>query len=96
MPKIEVDDAHIYYESHGTGIPILLVSGLGGVSSYWNPNIPAFSQRHQVVVQDHRGTGQISPSRIRYSVDQMTGDLLALMDQTAVTYRRRAPRDTFA
>jgi aminoacrylate hydrolase len=84
MPKIEISDAHIYYELYGTGIPVLLVPGLGGVGSYWTPNIAAFSQRHQVVVHDHRGTGQSSPSRIRYSVDQMTGDLLALMDHLQI------------
>ena len=80
MPKIEVGDAEIYYETHGAGTPLLLVPGLGGVGSYWKPNIPALADRYQVVIHDHRGTGQSSRSRIRYSVDQMTSDLLAVMD----------------
>jgi aminoacrylate hydrolase len=84
MPKIEIGDAHIHYESHGTGIPLLLVPGLGGVGSYWNPNIAAFSQWYQVVVHDHRGMGQSSRSRIRYSVDQMTDDVLAVMDHLQI------------
>jgi aminoacrylate hydrolase len=36
---------------------VLLVPGLGGVGSYWAPNLPAFSARHQAIVHDHRGTG---------------------------------------
>jgi aminoacrylate hydrolase len=84
MPKVALGDAEIHYETHGAGPPILLVPGLGGVGSYWNPNIPAFAQRHQVVVHDHRGTGQSSRSRIRYSVDQMTSDLLAVMDHLGI------------
>jgi aminoacrylate hydrolase len=84
MPKVSVADAEIYYESHGRGVPILLVPGLGGVGSYFNPNIPAFSRDHQVVVHDHRGTGQSSRSLIRYSVDQMTSDLLAVMDHLGI------------
>jgi aminoacrylate hydrolase len=84
MPKATVDDAEIYFESHGRGTPVLLVSGLGGVGSYWNPNIPAFSRDHQVVVHDHRGVGQSSRSLIRYSVDQMTSDLLAVMDHLGI------------
>lgn len=80
MPKVSLPDAEIYYESHGSGTPVLLVPGLGGVGSYWAPNIGAFSRHHRVIVHDHRGTGQSSRSPIRYSVDQMTNDLLAVMD----------------
>ena len=65
MPKAPVADAEIYYETHGRGVPVLLVSGLGGVASYWVPNIPTFAQKFQVVVHDHRGTGQSTRSRIR-------------------------------
>jgi aminoacrylate hydrolase len=84
MPKISVADGEIYYESHGRGTPVFLVPGLGGVGNYWNPNIPAFSRAHQVVIHDHRGMGQSSRSLIRYSVDQMTADLLAVMDHLGI------------
>src|SRR3954466_4255934 len=79
MPHIKIGDAEIYYEAHGAGVPVLLVPGLGGVGSSWSPNIPAFSARHQIITHDHRGTGESSRSFIRYSVDQMTDDLLGLM-----------------
>jgi aminoacrylate hydrolase len=62
----------------------MLVPGLGGVGSYWNPNIPAFAQKYQVVLHDHRGTGQSSRSRIHYNVDQMTDDLLAVMNHLEI------------
>ena len=84
MPKVTLGDTEIYYESHGSGSPVLLVPGLGGVGTYWNPNIPAFSRNHQLIIHDHRGTGQSSRSRIRYSVDQMTSDLLGLMDHLKI------------
>jgi aminoacrylate hydrolase len=84
MPKVTLGDAEIYYETHGAGTPVLLVPGLGGVGSYWNANIPAISQNHQVVIHDHRGTGQSSRSHIRYSVDQMSDDLLGLMDHLEI------------
>jgi aminoacrylate hydrolase len=80
MPKAPVSGGEIHYESHGDGTPVLLVSGLGGLANYWAPNIPALSKTHRVIVHDHRGTGQSTRSTIRYSVDQMTDDVLALMD----------------
>jgi aminoacrylate hydrolase len=82
MPLIPSGD--LYYEAHGTGMPVMLVPGLGGVGSYWQPNLAAFTRRHQVIVHDHRGTGQSARSPIRYSVDQMTDDLVALMDHLKI------------
>jgi aminoacrylate hydrolase len=84
MPRANLGDVEIYYESHGRGDPVLLVSGLGGLASYWNPNLPAFSARHRVVIHDHRGIGQSTRSKIRYSVDQMTDDVLRLMDHLQI------------
>jgi pimeloyl-ACP methyl ester carboxylesterase len=37
-----------------------------------------------VVIHDHRGTGQSSRSHIHYTVDQMTDDLLVVMDHLKI------------
>ncbi len=84
MPIANLGDVEIFYEEHGAGTPVLLVPGLGGVGAYWNPNLRAFSEKHQVITHDHRGTGQSSRSHIRYSVDQMADDLLRLMDHLGI------------
>lgn len=84
MPKISVGDAELYYESHGEGEPLFLVSGLGGTAAYWKPNLPAFAAKYRVIVHDHRGAGQSTHSKIRYSVDQMTDDLVRLMDRLKI------------
>jgi aminoacrylate hydrolase len=84
MPKVDVGDGEIYYEEHGQGEPLLLVSGLGGTAAYWKPNLPALAKRYRVIVHDHRGAGQSTHSRIRYTVDQMTDDLVKLMDHLKI------------
>jgi aminoacrylate hydrolase len=84
MPKANIGDAEIYYEEHGSGEPLLLVSGLGGTAAYWKPNIPALAAKYRVVVHDHRGAGQSTHSNIRYSVDQMTDDVVRLMDHLEI------------
>jgi hypothetical protein len=70
---------------------VLLVPGLGGVGSYWARNLPAFSARHQAIVHDHRGTGGSARSRISYSVDQMTDDLVAVMDHLKIAHLATRP-----
>ncbi|MBI3513343.1 MAG: pyrimidine utilization protein D [Proteobacteria bacterium] len=84
MPKLTVQGGEIYYEVHGAGPPLLLISGLGGMASYWRPQLAALTDRFQVILHDHRGTGQSEKSRIRYSVDQMTADVIGLMDGLGV------------
>src|SRR5579863_4943199 len=86
MPKLTVHSGEIYYEEHGAGPPLLLVSGLGGLASYWRPQLPALTDRFQVIVHDHRGTGQSEKSRIRYSVEQMAADVVGLMDGLSIPF----------
>jgi aminoacrylate hydrolase len=84
MPKVAVGGIELYYEMHGDGPPLLLVPGLGGIGSYWRPQIDALSEQFKVIVHDHQGTGRSSRSEIAYSVDQMTSDLLKLMDALGI------------
>ena len=84
MPKANIGDAEIYYEEHGEGEPLMLVSGLGGTAAYWKANLPALAAKFRVIVHDHRGAGQSTHSRIKYTVDQMTDDTVRLMDHLAI------------
>jgi aminoacrylate hydrolase len=80
MATISIGDAELYYEDTGRGEPLLLVPGLSGRGSFWASQLADFSRDFRVVVHDHRGTGRSTHSRIRYSVEQMAGDVLRLMD----------------
>ena len=84
MPKISIGDADIYYERHGQGPTLMLVPGLNGTGVSWRNQIPVFAKHFEVVVHDHRGCGQSSPSKIKYSVDQMASDALKLMDALGI------------
>jgi aminoacrylate hydrolase len=84
MPFARLPDAEIHYEIRGTGDPVLLVAGLGGAASYWNPNLDAFTARHRVMLHDHRGTGQSTRCEMEYSVELMADDLLRTMDAAGI------------
>lgn len=81
MPKISIGDAELYYEETGKGDPLLLVPGLGGVGAFWAPQVADFSRYFRVITHDHRGCGQSTHSKIRYSVEQMAEDVIRLMDK---------------
>ena len=78
------DGENLYYEVHGQGPPLVLVSGLNGLGAFWQPHLEALARDHRVVLHDHRGTGQSSPSRIDYSIEQMAGDLVELLDHLEI------------
>lgn len=80
MPKVSIGDADIHYERIGQGPTLMLVPGLGGAGAVWGKQFPAFTKHFEVITHDHRGAGQSSLSRIKYSVDQMANDALKLMD----------------
>jgi aminoacrylate hydrolase len=80
MPQLSIGDAEIFYEERGGGPPLLLVPGLGGLGAFWTPQVADFARDFRVITHDHRGCGQSTHSRIRYSVEQMAEDVLRLMD----------------
>lgn len=84
MPYAKASNAEIHYEFAGAGEPLMLVSGLGGAASYWQPNLDAFAKNYRVLLHDHRGTGKSTPSEMEYTVELMTDDLLAVMDAAQI------------
>jgi pimeloyl-ACP methyl ester carboxylesterase len=49
----------MYYEVHGSGEPVVLLHGAGGLSGMWHELgwVEALSQRYQVIVTDARAFG---------------------------------------
>jgi aminoacrylate hydrolase len=80
MPLISIGDCSLYYERRGIGFPVLFVSGLAGVASFWHEQVPAFARRFEVITFDHRGIGQSDQARMGWTVDRMAADVLGLMD----------------
>lgn len=77
------DGAELVYDVAGSGPLLVLVSGLGGLGSFWRPVVERLAPYRRVLTYDHRGTGASTWSDPPYSVDQMTDDLLQLLDHVA-------------
>lgn len=80
MEMVDIGDAELATWREGEGDPVLLISGLGGRAAFWSELVTALAPHFDVISHDHRGTGASTKSKIDYSVSQMAGDVLKLMD----------------
>ena len=74
--------SNIYYESHGSGFPLVFAYGLGGNTRRWAGQIGPFSERYRFIIWDPRGHGKSDspPRREQYSTEISAGDLHGLLD----------------
>lgn len=83
MPELQVADVTLSYQVVGEGEPVLLVPGCGQPASAFEVGLaPALvSAGHQVILFDNRGVPPSSMPPAPYSIGQMAGDVLDLLDQ---------------
>ncbi len=84
MPHAEINGTRLYYEEWGDGPPVVLTHGLGGDSSMWVYQIPAFSQLFKVIAWDVRGHGRSEDVTTGYTLEQFTADLGGIMNLLGV------------
>jgi pimeloyl-ACP methyl ester carboxylesterase len=76
------DGIKLYYETTGSGIPIVFVHEFGGDHRSWEPQIRYFSRRYQCVTFGARGypPSDVPADVERYSQALAAEDILAVMD----------------
>ena len=84
MPKIETNGIELYYEIHGTGKPLVLISGLGYSSWQWHRMIPFLAEHFQVITFDNRGVGQSDKPAGPYSAQMLAADTAGLLDALGI------------
>lgn len=84
MGLIPVGKAEIYTETSGQGQDLLLVAGLGGSGTFWRGQVKALAAHYRVTLYDHRGVGRSSPAPLVSSAEELTDDLLGLMDALGI------------
>lgn len=82
------DGGRLAYTARGDGPALVLISGLGGLASFWNAFAGVCAPYFRVVTYDHRGVGGSSaldgPTTIAAMRDDLTGLLDHLGIETAV------------
>jgi pimeloyl-ACP methyl ester carboxylesterase len=77
---VERGGTTLYWESAGSGEPVLLVMGLGMPATGWWRTVPVLASRFRVLAFDNRGSGRSSRPRGPYSLEQLAADALAVLD----------------
>ncbi|MEP7341236.1 MAG: alpha/beta fold hydrolase [Acidobacteriota bacterium] len=80
MPKIQVNDINLFYETQGEGEPLLLIYGLAGRGNGFLYQTPELSKHFHTITFDNRGVGDTDQPDEPYSIAQMADDAAALLD----------------
>lgn len=74
------DGAYLYYERiQGPGSPVVLIPGFCCTTAFFERNVEALGERHDVVVYDPRGQGNSSKGLQGHTVARNAQDLRELM-----------------
>jgi pimeloyl-ACP methyl ester carboxylesterase len=79
MGYTTLGEVTIYWESHGQGEPLLLISGVGGGTWTWEEPLAAWSSHFRVITFDNMGCGRSSmPDRV-YRIEEMAEQAAAVL-----------------
>jgi pimeloyl-ACP methyl ester carboxylesterase len=76
----DVNGIHLYYETHGSGRPLVLLHGGLMSGEAFGPLVPALAASHQVILPDLQGHGRTADIDRPLRIDLMAGDIIALIE----------------
>ena len=76
----EVNGINLYYETHGTGRPMVLLHGGLMSSEMFGPVLPALAKSHQIIAVDLQGHGRTADIDRPIDIRLMADDIAALID----------------
>ncbi|MHB8491781.1 MAG: alpha/beta fold hydrolase [Solirubrobacteraceae bacterium] len=85
MPKVKSGEIELDYERSGSGEPLLLIMGMSGTYLHWDPGMLAeLRRRFDVIVYDHRGVGSSARVSDPFSIGDLAGDAIGLLEALGV------------
>jgi 3-oxoadipate enol-lactonase len=88
VPRVRVNDFDMYYEMHGNGFPLVLISGYSGSTESWDvlvPRVAELSKHYRVLTFDNRGAGRSGAPKGDYSIKTMGDDVAGLLDSLEIS-----------
>jgi pimeloyl-ACP methyl ester carboxylesterase len=86
MPGAKVNHTEIFYETAGTGTPLVLIHGHPFDHTMWSPQFEAFSAQYRVITPDLRGYGKSSmPDSGPTRFEDYATDILLLLNRLKIS-----------
>lgn len=73
----------MHFEVQGSGQPVVLMAGLGGLGAFWQPVMERLSRRHMCITFDHPGMGRSLPCAV-HSIEHIAAEVLKLLDHLGI------------
>jgi len=81
MPLFSHESIKIFYHDQGSGLPLVLLSGLGGDhQSVWQPCFDELAKKHRIIAVDNRNCGKSQFVEESFTIKDMANDLKSLLD----------------
>lgn len=80
----ENDGVWLAWRAHGHGEPVLMIMGFMGSGRAWRRLLPHIAAGHTAIAMDNRGTGDSDRPGGRWTMDDLAGDALAVLDATGL------------
>ena len=90
MANAREKDSPLPHQWTGTGDPLVLIAGLGGQGTQWQPFLSTAARRFRVLTFDNPGAGCSPPLAGPLSIREMAHCVLRLLDQLGV--EKASPR----
>ncbi|WP_239097081.1 alpha/beta fold hydrolase [Asanoa ferruginea] len=82
----DVNGINLYYETYGTGRPMILLHGGLGSGEMFGPILPQLAAAHQVIAVDLQGHGRTADIDRPITLDAMAADIAALIDHLGLDH----------
>jgi non-heme chloroperoxidase len=79
MPLVKLNNTNLFYEDHGSGLPLLFLHGWGTSGRVWGAQQVHFTERWRVVTVDWRGCGRSEAASTGNDLDGAIADVEALI-----------------
>jgi pimeloyl-ACP methyl ester carboxylesterase len=79
VPTIEVNGTRLHYERHGSGEPLLLVTGFTISSAVFEPVLDLYGRRFECITYDNRGSGRSGSPLRPTSMPELAADAATLL-----------------
>ncbi|HEY9232632.1 MAG TPA: alpha/beta hydrolase [Blastocatellia bacterium] len=83
---LNTQDGPLYFEIHGSGPPLVFLSGWAMTAQCWRPVVTLLSRRYRCLLYDARGIGRSQPAALgaRFDIEDHADDLHRILEAAQV------------